>query len=207
MVRVFKRVRKPSEKAASTLATVVKAHKKGMKLSVGGRKPIPASKLVVPKKPPKSKAVKGKALAAPPIEMSSDNEEDKDKKKKKEKEKKEKKENDEKKKNNDDVEGTNAPLIAQKLFDQKDRRITGSKRRVNDVKKDHVDVSNISNFEEDEVISSANKKGVNEILTLITKMYTFAWMTYFDNVQFDENDDSSHTVIGVRKLEFEALRL
>ena len=32
-------------------------------------------------------------------------------------------------------------------------------------------------------------------------------MTYFDNVQFDENDNFSHIVINVRKLKFKTLRL
>ena len=205
MAKILKRVRKPSEKAASTQATAAKTHKKDMKvkLDVGGRKPIPTSKLVASKKPPKSKAAKSKALAAPPIEVSSDSEKDKNKKKKKKKKEKD----GEKKKDDDDVEGTNAPLIAKKLFDQKDRRITDFKRRVNDVKEDHVDVSSTSNFEKDEVIPSANKKDVDEILTLITKTYTFVWMTYFDNVQFDEDDDFSHTVINVRKLKFKTLHL
>ena len=46
-----------------------------VKLNVGGQKPIPASKLVVSKKPSKSKA-KGKAPAALLIEVSSDSEKD-----------------------------------------------------------------------------------------------------------------------------------
>ena len=115
MVRVLKRVRKSFEKAAFTQATAVKTHKKNMKmkLDVKDRKPISASKLVISKKPSKSKAIKGKALAVFSIEMSSDNEEDKNKEKKKKKKKK----NGEKEKNDDDVEKINVFLIVKKLFD------------------------------------------------------------------------------------------
>ena len=48
------------------------------------------------------------------------------------------------------------------------------KKRVSDVEKDHVDLLNISKFEKNEIISSANKKDVNEIFTLITKTYILA---------------------------------
>ena len=168
MAKVLKRVRKSSEKAAFTLATAAKTHKKNMKLNIRGRKSIPTSKLVISKKSPKSKAIKDKVFAVSPIEVSSNNEKNKNKKKKK---KKKKKENDEKKKNNDDVEKINASFIAQKLFDQKNRKIIDFKRRVNDVKKNYVNILNISNFEKNEIISSANKKDVNKIFTLITKMY------------------------------------
>ena len=193
MAKVPKRVRKPSEKAASSQATAAKTHKKSMKvkLNVEGRKPIPASKLVAPKQPPKSKA-KDKAPAAPPIEVSSDSEEKEDGEEEEDDEEEDDNEDDE------DVEGTNAPLIAKKLFDQEDRRITGSTKRVSDVEEDHVDVPGTQDSEEDEVIPPANKKDVDEILTLATKTYTLAWMAYFDNVQFDQDGGSSHTVISVR---------
>ena len=193
MAKVPKRVRKPSEKAASSQATAAKTHKKSMKvkLNVEGRKPIPASKLVAPKQPPKSKA-KDKAPAVSPIEVSSDSEE---------KENGEEEEDDEEKDDNEDdedVERINAPLIAKKLFDQEDRRIIDSTKRVSDVKEDHVDVPSTQDSEEDEVIPPANKKDVDEILTLATKTYTLAWMAYFDNVQFDQDGGFSHTVINVR---------
>ena len=162
-----------------------------MKLNVEGRKPIPASKLVAPKQPPKSKA-KDKAPAVPSIEVSSDSEE----KENGEKEEDDEEENDNE--NDEDVEEINAPLIAKKLFDQEDRRITGYTKRVSDVEEDHVDVPNTQDSEEDEVIPPANKKDVNEILTLATKTYTLAWMAYFDNVQFDQDGGFSHTVISVR---------
>ena len=111
--------------------------------------------------------------------MSSDSEEDKDKEKEEEEDGEKKKNGEEENDDEDDeidenVERINASFIAKKLLDQKDCRIIGSKRRVNDVKEDHVDVSGTQNPEKDEVISSANKKDVDEILTLITKTYTFA---------------------------------
>ena len=187
-----------------------------VKLNVENRKSISVSKLVISKKSSKNK-VKGKVFAVSSIEVSSDNEKDKNKKKKKKKkkndeeekndEKKKNDENDENDENNENVERINALFIVKKLFDQKNRKIIDFKKRVNNVKENHVDVSNIQNFEKNEIISFANKKGVNEIFTLITKTYTFVWMTYFDNVQFDKDDDFSHIVINVRKLKFETFRL
>ena len=104
--------------------------------------------------------------------MSSDNEKNKNKKKKKKNE--EKKKNDENDENDENVEKINVFFIVKKLFDQKNRKIIDFTKRVHDLKKNHVDVSNIQNFEKNEIISSANKKDVNEIFTLITKMYIFA---------------------------------
>ena len=115
------------------MAIAAKAHKKNMKLNIKNRKFIPALKLMISKKSSKSKAVKSKVLAVLSIEVSSDSEKNKNKKKK-EKKKKKKKKNDEKKKNNDDVKRINAFLIIQKLFNQKNRKITDFKKRVNDVK-------------------------------------------------------------------------
>ena len=52
--------------------------------------------------------------------------------------------------------------------------IINFKRRVSDIKKNHINISNIQNFEENEIISFVNKKNVNKIFTLIIKTYTFA---------------------------------
>ena len=150
-----------------------------MKLNVKSRKFVSVSKFVTSKKSLKSK-VKDKVFIALSIEVNSDNEKNKNKKNKKKKKKKKKndendeKKNDEKKKNDENVERINAFLIVKKLFDQKNYEIIDFKRRVNNVKEDHINVSNISNFEKNEIISSANKKNINEIFTLITKTYNFA---------------------------------
>ena len=208
MIKVFQRVRKSSEKAAFSQATTAKIHKKSMKvkLNVEDRKPVLISKLVISKKSSKNK-VKNKASAVFSIEVSFDNEKNKNKKKKKKKKKNdEEKEDDENNKNNENVEKINVSLIIKRLFDQKDCKIINFKRRVSDVKENHVDISNIQSFEKDEIISFANKKDVNEIFTLITKTYIFVWMIYFDNVQFDEDNDSSHIIINVQKLKFETFR-
>ena len=133
-----------------------------MKLDVEDRKSVSTSKLVISKKSSKS-IIKDKVFAVFSIEVSSDSE------KKKNKEKNAK--NDKKKKN---VENINASFIIKKLFDQKDRSITDFKKRVNDVKKDHINISNIQNSEKDKIISSASKKVVTEIFTLITKTYILA---------------------------------
>ena len=103
--------------------------------------------------------------------MSSDNEENKNKKKKK---KNDEKKNDENNENDENVERINASFIVKKLFNQKNYKIIDFTKRVNDLKKDHVDVSNIQNFEKNEIISFANKKNVNKIFTLITKTYILA---------------------------------
>ena len=144
-----------------------------VKLNVEGRKSVSTSKLVISKQSSKS-IIKDKVFAVFSIEMNSDNE------KKKNKEKNAK--NDKKKKN---VENINAFLIVKKLFDQKNRNIIDFKKRVNDVKKNHINVSSTQNFKKNEIISSASKKIVTEIFTLITKTYILAWMTFFNDAQFD----------------------
>ena len=61
-------------------------------------------------------------------------------KKRKKMTKKKNYENDE---NDENVEKINASFIVKKLFDQKDHKIIDFTKRVNDLKKNYVDVSNI----------------------------------------------------------------
>ena len=173
MVRVLKRIRKSFEKAAFSQTTVAKTHKKNMKLkfNVKGRKFISISNFVILKKSSKSK-VKDKVFTAFLIEVNSDSKKNKNKKKKKKND--EKKKDDKNNENDEDVERINVLLIVKKLFDQKNCKIIDFTKRVNDLKKNYVNVSNIQNFEKNEIISFANKKNVNEIFTLITKMYILA---------------------------------
>ena len=166
MIRISQRVRKFFEKIVSSQTIVAKRHKKSMKvkLDVEDRKFVSTLKLVISKKLSKN-IIKDKVFAVFLIEVSSDNE------KKKNKEKNAK--NDKKKKNEkkQSVKRINVCFIIKRLLNQKDYSIINFKKRVNDVKKDYINVSNTQNFEKNETISSASKKVVFKILTLITKTY------------------------------------
>ena len=113
--------------------------------------------------------VKDKIFTIFSIEISSDNEKNKNKKKNKKKNN----ENDEKKNNNKNVKKINVFFIVKKLFNQKNYNIINFKKRINDVKKDYINFSNILTFEKNKIILSANKKDVNKIFILITKTYIF----------------------------------
>ena len=144
MIRISQRVRKFFEKIVSSQTIVAKRHKKSMKvkLDVEDRKSISTSKLVISKKLSKS-IIKDKVFVALSIEVSSDNEKKKNKEKNtKNDEKKNKKKNENENEKKQSVEKINVSLIIKKLFDQKDRSIINSKKRVNDVEKDHINVSN-----------------------------------------------------------------
>ena len=167
---VLKRVRKLFEKIVSSHEIVAKKHKKNIKLRLKSSKSILISKLVSSKKSSKS-IVKDKSFATlstftvPLIEVSFDNE-------KNENQKENEKKNEEQKKEN--IERTDVSVIIKKLFDKKDRSITDFKKRVNDVEKDHINVSNIQNFEKNanENISAASKKKkMNETFTVTIKTY------------------------------------
>ena len=168
MIKVLKRIRKSFEKIAFSQTIVAKTHKKNLKkkFNVESRKPVSISKLVTSKQSSKSK-IKNKVFAAFSIEVNFDNDEKKNDKKKKNNKKKNDNEN------NKNVEKINVFFIVKKLFDQKNRKIINFTKRVNDVKENYVDVSNIQNFEKNKIITSANKKDVNEIFTLIMKTYIF----------------------------------
>ena len=135
-----------------------------MKLNIENRKLISNSKFVISKQSSKSK-VKNKTFAILSKEMNSDNE-----RKRLTRRKRIIKKNDDE--NDENFEKMNVFLIVKKLFDQKNYKIVDFTKRINDVKTNHVDVSNIQNFEKNEIILFANKKDVDRIFILIIKTYT-----------------------------------